>query len=288
VLTGSDARRRSRAPRPRVVPGARFGVLFVAVPRPRIDMGKWDMRDTRLAWVWLGLLTGCVADERVPLDQCTHGLYWADCGGDGEPLLGCDESTGACRWFSGGVAPRGHAVSDCPATDVCCHELWPFDDFRPDGELLRRVADQMGYITTPVSREDDDTVGVAFDLVDETTSGRIYNCSGSIPGCSLGNLGTPATVRREGSSVVVSMGGASRIEIEILPGTPWRARVYTVREPNPREFPPRLRCYDWSFGGSISPITGTLHLSSDDTTDVNALHGRLDAEGDTGSFSIEF
>ena len=58
------------------------------------------------------LFTSCAPDERMPLSECDYGLYWAECGGDGEPVLGCDRGNGDCRWFTGGETARGYAVAD--------------------------------------------------------------------------------------------------------------------------------------------------------------------------------
>jgi hypothetical protein len=31
---------------------------------------------------------GCAPDGRVPLSECEFGLYWAECGGNGEAVPG--------------------------------------------------------------------------------------------------------------------------------------------------------------------------------------------------------
>lgn len=237
----------------------------------------------------LGMLqTSCGSDARTPLEECSHGLYWADCGGGGVPVLGCDESTGACRWFRGGVSARGYAVSDCPAEEVCCHSGWPFSDFTPDGDLRRRVADQLGYIVEEPAMREGASIPVLFDLTEPTVSGRIQ-CSGAPPvqGCAAQSLGTPAMLRREGASVVVTLGRESRLELEIITGTVWTARLYQVVERNPHDAEPRLLCRDLSVGGEL-PISGTLHLSSDAVEDLGRLHGRLDGQYGEASFSVEF
>ena len=59
-------------------------------------------------------------DPRIALSDCPHGLYWAECGGAVEPVLGCEGELGDCRWFQGGASARGYTMSDCPATGPCC------------------------------------------------------------------------------------------------------------------------------------------------------------------------
>lgn len=88
--------------------------------------------------MWVLLLVGGCASESTgacpggapALEDCALGVYHADCGGDLAPVFACGETTGACRWFTGGCVAAGHVVSDCPIEDRCCHESedgpWPF------------------------------------------------------------------------------------------------------------------------------------------------------------------
>jgi hypothetical protein len=61
------------------------------------------------------------------LSACSVHHRFADCGGAGEPRLGCSETQG-CLWFSEGCVAAGFTASDCPADNICCHSNWPYDD----------------------------------------------------------------------------------------------------------------------------------------------------------------
>ncbi len=227
---------------------------------------------TTLAVAVAGLLASCAPDDRILLEDCDVGLYWADCGGNGEPLLACERDTGDCRWFSGGVTARGHAVSDCPTTDPCCHDFWPFTDFGPGGDLLNRVRDQMAiHVLGPVTRES--SVEVVFDL----TCGDPPS-----PGCPRN-----AFVARSGSSVVATFGGGPiRWELEVVTGASWGMHLYRIAE-GTRDAPPVLGCYHYSHGRR-PVVEGVLHLSTDATDDLEAFHGRFEGTVDGVATTREF
>jgi hypothetical protein len=150
------------------------------------------------------------------------------------------------------------------------------------------VADQLGYIVDEPATREGAVLPVSFDLTELTVSGRIQ-CSGSAPidGCAAQSLGTLAMLRREGASVVMTLGRESRLELEIVTGTVWTARLYEIVERNPHDAEARLLCRDLSVGGEV-PISGTVDLNSDAVEDLSALHGRLDGQYGEASFSIEF
>ena len=50
---------------------------------------------------------GAPVDRRVPLSDCPHGLYGAEWGGTGEPVLSCASDLGDGRWF------RGRVTAEC-------------------------------------------------------------------------------------------------------------------------------------------------------------------------------
>lgn len=87
-------------------------------------------------WVFaaaaLGLAAmGCTSesDGQQAEPTCDMGAFFADCGCDGEPALGCiPDGDRQCRWFVGGCAPSDYVLSDCAADDICCAEDWPFDE----------------------------------------------------------------------------------------------------------------------------------------------------------------
>ena len=242
---------------------------------------------SRVMWMGRGagalaatLVVGCAPDERMPLSECAHGLYWADCGGVGESVIGCDRETGDCRWFRGGATARGHAASDCPPEDPCCHDNWPFDDFTPNDAIRTHVVEQLSLLRHGVIQGDDlnlepilrNDVTVHFDLTEPTAPGTVRG------GC----CGFSSTVQpiRVGSSIVVRYHYNPRrwYELEILTGeTPadWSARLYVFHAEN-REFPPApLACSDYWATGMSYVLVGDLHLNTDDLSDLDALHGRL-------------
>jgi hypothetical protein len=242
-------------------------------------------------------LTSCVAtpgDPRPPLSECEHGLYWADCGGIGEPVLGCDRETSDCRWFSGGETARDHAVSDCPVTDPCCHDEWPFTDFAPTGRLLEHARDQLSLLgTTVVSRRGVSNVMVQVGPVAPVARPVIRCEIGATPqfaGCE--QLGVGGSLFSVGQSLVVRFNRvAFRIDLEITPGESpdqWIVQLFLFRAFSPRDGPARLWCQNYSVGEELS-VSGVLHLSTADTSDLTAFHGRLEGVDSRGAaFTMEF
>lgn len=225
--------------------------------------------------------SGCAPDDRMPLEDCDVGLYWADCGGNDEPLLACERASGDCRWFSGGATARGHAVSNCPTTDPCCHDGWPFTDYGPSGAVLDRVRDQMAvHLHGPETRSS--AVEVSFDLTETTTLGRI-TCADVFPGC----LGEGARLERSGSSVVVTFSrGQFRWELEVVTGATWGMHLYRIVE-GTRDAPPVLGCYHYSHAFRPT-VEGTLHVSTEATDDLDAFHGRFEGMVDGIDVTMEF
>src|SRR4051812_34211252 len=95
----------------------------------------------RFALLTLLALAGCAPDSscrggRTPiLGECTQGLTWVECPGDGPPRFACGQA-GGCVWFTTSCVPEGYRATDCPATDPCCHRdaagSWPYPDhWRP-------------------------------------------------------------------------------------------------------------------------------------------------------------
>lgn len=233
-------------------------------------------------------VSGCAPDERMPLADCDFGLYWADCGGNGEAVLGCDRQSGECRWFSGGVTARGYAASTCPSTNPCCHSNWPFTDFSPDGRAREVAVEQLSLlgfgVISPSSHND---VAVQVDLTDEP-AGSIRFCDPAMR-CVTWGGGTPLLV---GDSLVVVYGATGeRWELEIVPGlTPdeWSVMLYRFVDHTREGLAPPLACSDWYSVGSSYLLEGVLHLSTDDFVDPAAVHGRLEASGSPYTFVLEF
>lgn len=61
--------------------------------------------------------TSCATDQ-PSISSCSQGAFFADCGGEDSPRLGCSASD--CRWFVGGRVAEGYTASLCSADDICC------------------------------------------------------------------------------------------------------------------------------------------------------------------------
>ncbi len=247
---------------------------------------------TILASSLVAILCVSCGPDGVPISECAFGLYWADCGGNGEPVLGCDRSTGECRWFATGVAAEDHAVSDCPASDVCCHDDWPFEDFSPSGEVLERARGSMSMARTAVlSREGVSEVRVVADLASGTRS-LTMQCLGegepSTFPCS--EVGSGGSVTRVGDSmIVVFERGSYRFELEVVIGTEvedWSVNLYHsavwMRDPTPV-----VSCNNYRVGTEWA-VSGVLHVNTTEASDLDSFHGRFDGEVDGNQFVMEF
>ena len=97
-------------------------------------------------------------------------------------------------------------------------------------------------------------------------------------------------MERVGSSIVVRLviEGYARWELEILPGArpeDWRARFYRI-DPAHRGGPIPLSCGGDSIGREYLG-SGMLHLNTDDLSDLDEFHGRLEGTAREGEFPNE-
>jgi hypothetical protein len=256
------------------------------------DTRKWSIARTCLACSLLGTLAVSCGTDGVPMSECEFGLYWADCGGNGEPLLGCDRSTGDCRWFANGLAAQNHAVSDCPADDVCCHDAWPFEDFSPSADILEHARASLSLARTGVlTRRGVSDVSVVADLVGGSRSLTIRCLGGGEPTsfpCS--DVGSGGSVARLGESVVILFErGSYRFELEVVTGESpeqWSVNLYHsqvwMRDPTPV-----ASCNNYRVGTEWV-VSGVLHLNTLDHSDLDSFHGRFDGEIDGNQFVMEF
>ncbi len=233
---------------------------------------------------------GCVDDTRAPLTDCDFGLYWADCGGDGEPVVGCDRETGDCRWFAGGVTALGHATSDCPPSDPCCHDGWPFSDYSPSGRALDRSVDQMSLLMLEPIDAGGASVTVLADLSGSTEPGLE---------CELEQCPAAVTVQRVGHSIVAFQGGDSpfRRQIELVVGAGglgWAVHLYELRE-GTRDLPTRPECGGgYTYARERAVTDATLHVASSGSLDPGSLHGVLEGTAEVdgipegGRFTLRF
>lgn len=232
-------------------------------------------------------------DTRSPISDCSYGLFWADCGGTGEPALGCDRTTGDCRWFEGGETARGYAISACPSSAVCCHDDWPFTDFAPSEQTLRNASGQLNLLSRGViSRAPTNAVPILADFDGETSLGRI-RCEGfGFEPCDTAG----GSVERVGDAVVVRAGspwGPSGLwhllEIVIVDAPEDSlVRLYRFRARFEEPGDLQLECDGLTHPEEIVGLTA-LRVNTLDTSDLDAFHGRV--EGSTPSadtYSIEF
>ena len=77
-------------------------------------------------------LSACPEGVAPTLESCEAGLFDADCGGSGEPVLACGQT---CKWFAGGCPAEGFRPIACPLGDPFCVATadgqWPY----PEGLL---------------------------------------------------------------------------------------------------------------------------------------------------------
>ncbi len=111
--------------------------------------------------------------------NCHVGMYFADCGGEGAPVLGCDaERDESCWWFTTGAVPREITlVSDCPPEDVCCHDDWPFAE--PTGLGAYRLL--FALDRAPWDRTREMNVDVVVDAALVAPATPTLTCEGALP-----------------------------------------------------------------------------------------------------------
>ncbi len=111
----------------------------------------------RLAEVVLvSLVVGCAATSEFDacpggnapsLESCEAGLFDADCGGTGDPVLAC---AGDCKWFVGGCPAEGYRPIDCPLGDPFCVETadgqWPYESGVVDDPFPDSMCDQVDLL----------------------------------------------------------------------------------------------------------------------------------------------
>ncbi len=229
-------------------------------------------------------MMACEGPRPGSIDDCQHGLYFADCGGTGGPVLACVETTGRCAWYRTACLPSGVRSIDCPPENVCCHStadgLWPYEgSWRPERDIA--TAEMVSDIATIGWAVVDDTMPAEITVtVDPTVEPPASNQAVCTPGaaldlCADGLLMRPA-IGREGIAVVVLFRSMRIISdwvyLELIPSAPsHRARVF-VRPNDDDAIDVPTRCLPFQ----MDSVSGTLRLNTADLSSTADLHGILE------------
>ncbi|HKU38636.1 MAG TPA: hypothetical protein VJR89_10830, partial [Polyangiales bacterium] len=116
----------------------------------------------------------CVG-PRPAVDDCRLGFFFADCGGDGPPVLAC-RLNNDCRWFVHGCVAEDYETSSCSPERACCIPndkrgpagSWPFAETsfmteRPFSDQLARNLSAWGSRAWNVSIERDFNLPVRLE-----------------------------------------------------------------------------------------------------------------------------
>jgi hypothetical protein len=210
------------------------------------------------------------------LADCFTGVFFADCGGAGDPRLACTKDHGDCRWFTSTCMPPGYIASTCPATDICCHNNWPFPADDPTLFTDSLFYGIYGLGTSPWNRTREMNVAVTIDPSAPPGDGSLI-CSGSDPYVML------PCVTTGGIRPVGHIAGTIQLTLLAtnLPG--W----YPMLEIDPSHSIARACAYRFTdafeaqcpSGDVVCASTGTLTIDHLPTTDPDVMttHGRLDA-----------
>lgn len=236
---------------------------------------------------------GCApVDDRMPLEDCERGRYWADCGGDAEPVIGCDQETGECRWFRGGETAFGHVAAECSPGSTCCDAGWPFASWSPSGDVLERAANDLGFLhANDISSSYPTLISVALDHAGATEAAAFECESGWVAANFMcGGLTYERAARLDGDALLITIRTATneRFEIDVSPATAdgRHARVWRL-VPGPSDSRVDLRCGP-GWGGAFAVESGMLHLSPTAFEAASEVHGRLEAVTDGNAFSVTF
>jgi hypothetical protein len=269
----------------------------------------------RLGALALAFAVGCAPEAaRDPIDEACGGprpaledcaalgVYSADCGGEGEPVLACDEENGACRWFAGACVAARHRASDCPASDPCCHATadgdWPFaDGWMPTSTsvfapyVLREDVATIGR--TPVTATTPANLAVTVDPSFVASATPSVECTGEIPPpltflCPP-SVAIPFEVHRARETFALELrtsrnGFALLFEVATQPGGSPLGRAFVKYEEDGFPGPPPSACLE--PGPRALPVSGTLTL--DGLADTGVVHGLLVLDVGGGTVTASF
>lgn len=252
-------------------------------------------RFTTFSTLFALLFVGCSGTEvsaAPALETCDYGLFDAACGGNGDPVLACDQATGACRWFAGGLVALGYEVSDCDPSNVCCHGAsamaWPYDGWTPGGAATARAQrdlEILRFVGSSVSAEyPAPSIAVSSAVIEDAPTDRRLRCSDVVGPCSGSGM---VESQRVGHSLVITIhvnSGDFLIEVVDLAGVR-SARIFFAQRVLDSPFDGRCL----SFGGGMWAASGSLVLSASAFDDPANAHGILDVDvAGFGPTTIEF
>lgn len=257
-------------------------------------------------WVLLLMAMGCSPSD-PPLDPIAevcggarpvdvtgckgNGFFFADCGGDGEPILACHESTGGCAWFSHGCAPVGFRITACPIGNPCCVSTsdgsWPFaDGWRPATGMATVILAEdiaaMGHV--PVTASSPASIVVTVDASLPSAAPGV-SCAGSgVETLELCNGDPPQNTSPLSSRNTLWVRFANRdllaeaLILEIVPETETGidapiARVFVRFEDDAA--PPDVPLACERARSPRLDLTGTLTVNGIDLANPSATHGHL-------------
>ena len=224
----------------------------------------------------------------VPIADCAFGLFFGSCGTSAAPILACSETSGRCKWFTGGC-PVGYRASDCAIGDFCCHATpdgaWPFDatgSFSSMAEV-ELASDLAAMGQSLVDKSVPAELAVTVDPLIGPPSSNVVTCSTATPlqVCQDGVVLARGAWATDSSLVIRLVGRgllAEALLLELVPahGAPI-ARLF-VRDEEDSAEPSPTRCLPFK----PQFVSGTLRVSTIDISTPEAVHGALEANLEGG------
>lgn len=124
-------------------------VLACACSEPSTD----DLRDAAADAAPTRDLSRCPGETPPSLESCTAGVFHADCGGSGEPVLACNFQN--CKWFAGGCPADTYRPIACPLGEPFCVTTvdgqWPYESGTFDPSFPPNMCDQVELLGNAVA-----------------------------------------------------------------------------------------------------------------------------------------
>lgn len=219
------------------------------------------------------------------LDDCEFAdLFWADCGGTGDPSFACWSA--GCRWFATGCVPRGYLRTDCPPSDACCHATatgpWLYSDgaesYEPTSVGLIRedvaaigsaIVTRTSGLSLTVTVEPDVQVLTPSQVWCDVDLAAHDFCTATGFSLRRGAHGMLALRVVDGSRFDVE---ALYIELVQLDDGSWHARTFVRQE---QEMPASRRDCRLTTSRPLE-VTGNVVVTTLDFSQPEQVHGRAD------------